>query len=178
MINYVHLDETRSISLHSTVDEEVAEEVIEQLYYLSESEGAIILSISTTGGCVFSGIAIAETIFSISNKVITIANGSAMSIGAFLVSCGTKGGRFTTNECKFMFHKPWSKEGGNLSEIEDELFDYLRVNLNKPKWRLKWDFRKERAFTAQQALKYGFVDAIIHDGIKDKNRTQTFLTTP
>lgn len=162
----------RIVMLVDEVNEDSATSIISQLLYLdTESREDITLLINSPGGSVIDGLAIYDTMNRIKSNVVTIATGQASSMGAFLLSSGTKGKRKATKSSRIMIH---SLAGGTRGKIEDMRIDhneseYLQKYLNdvlaentghKPA-KIRRDCERDKFMSAQEALKYGLIDEVI-----------------
>ena len=162
----------RIIMMVDEVSEDMATSVITQLLYLdSENNEDITIIINSPGGSVIDGLAIYDTMNMVKSNVITVATGQASSMGAFLLSSGTKGKRKSTASARIMIH---SLSGGARGKIEDlrvshEESEYLQkylnnilsVNTGQSIRKIRKDCERDRFMSAAEALKYGLIDEII-----------------
>ncbi|MDR1448227.1 MAG: ATP-dependent Clp protease proteolytic subunit [Candidatus Ancillula sp.] len=165
----------RIIWLDSEVDAESASRISKQLMLLAAEDGQrdITLYINSPGGSITDGMAIYDTMQLIQPDIRTIAIGMAASMGQFLLSSGTKGKRFITPNARVLMHQPSGGVGGTATDVRigAELILDMKQRLSKltadqtgqSLKRILEDNEHDKWFTADEALKYGFVDAIIED---------------
>lgn len=170
---YSRLLKDRIIFLGEEVNETTASLVIAQLLFLeSEDPGKDIqLYINSPGGMVTAGLAIYDTMNYIKCDVSTICMGLAASMGAFLLSSGTKGKRFALPNSEIMIHQPSGGAKGQATEIEivaenilktkKRLNEILAKNTGKPYEQVVADCERDHYLTAQEAKEYGLVDDVI-----------------
>lgn len=170
---YSRLLKDRIIFIGSPINDTVANLVIAQLLFL-ESEDPdkdINLYINSPGGEVYSGLAIYDTIQYIKPDVSTICVGLAASLGAVLLAAGTKGKRFALPHSRIMVHQPLGGAKGQAVDIEIHAREILRIRetLNKilshhtgqPVERIANDTDRDFFMSAEMALEYGLIDAIL-----------------
>ncbi|MDN5853849.1 MAG: ATP-dependent Clp protease proteolytic subunit, partial [Actinomycetia bacterium] len=131
----------------------------------------IRLYINSPGGSVASGMAIYDTVQFISNDVVTVGMGLAASMGQFLLASGTKGKRYALPHARIMMHQPSGGLGGSASDIkiQAEQSLLLKKQLNELQSfhtgqsveQIELDSDRDRWFTAEQALEYGFIDHVV-----------------
>ena len=170
---YSRLLKDRIIFLGEEVNETTASLVIAQLLFLeSEDPGKDIqLYINSPGGMVTAGLAIYDTLNYIKCDVSTICMGLAASMGAFLLSSGTKGKRFALPNSEIMIHQPSGGAKGQATEIEivaenilktkKRLNEILAKNTGKPYEQVVADCERDHYLTAQEAKEYGLIDDVI-----------------
>ena len=163
----------RIIMLCDEVNDATASLVVAQLLYLEgqDSDKDISLYINSPGGSVTAGLAIYDTMKSIKCDVSTICMGMAASMGAFLLSAGTKGKRLALPNSTIMIHQPSGGAQGQATDmrIHTEWILDVKKKLNKmlseatgqPLEVIERDTERDNFMTAQQALEYGLVDRII-----------------
>lgn len=163
----------RIIMLCDEVNDTTASLVVAQLLYLEgqDSEKDISLYINSPGGSVTAGLAIYDTIKYIKCDVSTICMGMAASMGAFLLSAGTKGKRLALPNSTIMIHQPSGGAQGQATDmrIHTEWILDTKKRLNKmlseatgqPLEVIERDTERDNFMTAQQALEYGLIDKII-----------------
>lgn len=163
----------RIIMLCDEVNDTTASLVVAQLLYLEgqDSEKDISLYINSPGGSVTAGLAIYDTIKYIKCDVSTICMGMAASMGAFLLSAGTKGKRLALPNSTIMIHQPSGGAQGQATDmrIHTEWILDVKKKLNKmlaeatgqPLEVIERDTERDNFMTAQQALEYGLIDKII-----------------
>ncbi len=163
----------RIIVLSDEVNSQTASLVVAQLLFLEgqDSEKDINLYINSPGGSVTDGFAIYDTMQYIKCDVSTICMGMAASMGAFLLSSGTKGKRICLPNAEVMIHQPSGQTQGQAAEIEiaanhiirikKRLNEILAANCNKSVEEIAADTDRDNWLTAQEALEYGLVDKVI-----------------
>lgn len=163
----------RIIMLSGEVNDDSANLIIAQLLFL-ESEDPdkdIYLYINSPGGSVTAGMAIYDTINYIKCDVSTICIGLAASMGAFLLSSGTKGKRIALPNAEIMIHQPLGGFQGQATDIgihanrmlkiKENLNKILSENTGKPLEELAKDVERDYFLDAQEAVEYGLVDKVI-----------------
>lgn len=170
---YSRLLKDRIIFLGEEVNEHTANIVIAQLLYLAydDPKKDIKLYINSPGGSVYDGLGIYDTIKFIEPDVQTIGIGLQASMGAFLLSSGTKGKRFVLPNSRIMIHQPSSGTQGKISDQEISLREgiYLKKRLNEilaantgqKLSRVEKDSDRDFWMSAQEAKDYGLVDEVI-----------------
>lgn len=163
----------RIIMLTGEVDDAMASVVVAQLLYLEgqDPEKDISVYINSPGGSVTSGMAIYDTMQYILCDVSTICMGMAASMGAFLLSAGTKGKRFALPNSDIMIHQPSGGAQGqatdinihaqHILDIKKRLNEILAKNTGQPLEVIERDTERDNFMTAQQAMEYGLVDKVI-----------------
>ncbi|MCD7723668.1 MAG: ATP-dependent Clp endopeptidase proteolytic subunit ClpP [Clostridiales bacterium] len=163
----------RIIVLSDEVNAQTASLVVAQLLFLEgqDSEKDINLYINSPGGSVTDGFAIYDTMQYIKCDVSTICIGMAASMGAFLLSSGTKGKRICLPNAEVMIHQPLGQTQGQATEIEiaakhilktkNKLNEILAANCNKSVEEVAADTDRDNWLSAQEALEYGLVDKVI-----------------
>lgn len=165
----------RIIMLSDQVNDTTASLVIAQLLYLEgqDPEKDIDLYINSPGGSITSGMAIYDTMKYIKCDVSTICIGMAASMGAFLLSSGTKGKRYALPNSEILIHQPLI--GGGLSgqctdikihsdhlvKTREKLNDLLAKNTGQSIERINIDTERDNYMTAQEAAEYGLIDKVI-----------------
>lgn len=170
---YSRLLNDRIIMLHDEVNTASASVVVAQLLYLESQDPTkdICLYINSPGGSVTDGFAIYDTMKYIKCDVSTICMGMAASMGAFLLSAGTKGKRLALPNSTIMIHQPLGGYKGQATDMEihtrymldtkARLNQILAENTGKPLDIIKNDTERDNFMTAQQALEYGLIDKVI-----------------
>ena len=163
----------RIIFLSDEVNDATASLVVAQMLFLEAQDPTKDISfyINSPGGSVTAGMAIYDTMQYIKCDVSTICIGMAASMGAFLLSAGTKGKRIALPHSEIMIHQPLGGAQGQASDIKirAELILRTRDMLNKilsektgqPIERIEKDTDRDNFMTAEQALEYGIIDRII-----------------
>ena len=172
---YSRLLKDRIIFLGEEVTDVSANIVVAQLLFLeAEDPGKDIqLYINSPGGSVTAGMAIYDTMNYIKSDVSTICIGMAASMGAFLLSGGTKGKRFALPNAEIMIHQPSGGSRGMASDMKivadqilktkQKLNEILAINTGKPIDVIERDTDRDNYMTAQEALEYGLIDSIIEN---------------
>jgi ATP-dependent Clp protease protease subunit len=170
---YERLLRERIIFLGSQVDDVIANQLAAQMLLLSAEDPKrdIHLYINSPGGSVTAGMAIYDTMQFIDCDVATYGMGLAASMGQFLLAAGAKGKRYALPHARIMMHQPSAGVGGTASDIaiQADLFRRTKQELNElqamhtgqPVEQIAKDSDRDRWFTAQQALEYGFVDHVV-----------------
>jgi len=170
---YDRLLRERIIFLGQPVDDNIANQICAQLLLLSAEDSSrdIALYINSPGGSVTAGMAIFDTMQFIDCDVATYALGLAASMGQFLLSAGTRGKRYALPHARILMHQPSAGIGGTASDIaiQAEQFKLTKVEMaqliaqhtGQPVEQVQADSERDRWFTAQQALEYGFVDHVV-----------------
>ena len=163
----------RIIMLCDEVNDATASLVVAQLLYLEgqDSEKDISLYINSPGGSVTAGLAIYDTIKYIKCDVSTICMGMAASMGAFLLSAGTKGKRLALPNSTIMIHQPSGGAQGQATDmrihtewildVKKKLNQMLAEATGQPLEVIERDTERDNFMTAQQALEYGLIDKVI-----------------
>ena len=169
---YSRLLEDRIIFLTGEINDLSADIVIAQLIYLEgkDPEKDISLYINSPGGSVTSGMAIYDTMNYIKCDVSTICVGMAASMGAFLLSSGAKGKRFSLPNSEIMIHQPLGGAQGQASDIKIQADHIMKIknrmnrilsaNTSQPLKKIEKDVDRDNYMTAEEALKYGLIDKI------------------
>lgn len=170
---YSRLLNERIIFLGEDVNEHTANIVVAQLIHLAyeDPKKDIKLYINSPGGSVYDGLAIYDTIQYISPDVQTIGIGLQASMGAFLLSSGTKGKRFVLPSSRIMIHQPSSGTQGKITDQEITLKEgiflkqYLNTilakNTGQKLARIEKDADRDFWMSAEEAVTYGLVDEVI-----------------
>jgi ATP-dependent Clp protease, protease subunit len=170
---YERLLQQRIIVLGQQVDSEISNRIAAQMLLLAaeDAEADISLYINSPGGSVPDGMAIFDTMQFIPCDVSTYGMGMAASMGQFLLSAGTPGKRYALPHCQILMHQPSAGVGGTESDItiQAELFrrhkremaELIAEHTGQTVERIMTDFDRDRWFSAQEAMEYGFVDHVI-----------------
>ena len=163
----------RIIFLSDEVNDATASLVVAQLLYLESinPDKDIHFYINSPGGSVSAGMAIYDTMNFIKCDVSTVCIGMAASMGAFLLSSGTKGKRFALPNSEIMIHQPLGGARGQATDIKiqadlilktrDRLNRILASNTGKTIDEIARDTERDNYMTADEAMKYGLVDNVI-----------------
>ena len=170
---YSRLLKDRIIFIGGPIDDETANSVVAQMLFLEgdDPDKDINLYINSPGGSVSAGMAIYDTMVLAPCDVATYAMGMAASMGEFLLAAGTKGKRYALPHARIMMHQPSAGIGGSAADIaiQAEQYALTKKEMNRLNAeftgqtleRIEADADRDRWFTAQEALEYGFVDHII-----------------
>ncbi len=170
---YSRLLKERIIFLGEEVNEVTASLVVAQLLFLESEDPTkdINLYINSPGGSVTAGMAIYDTMNYIKCDVSTVCMGMAASMGAFLLAGGAKGKRFALPNAEVMIHQPSGGAQGQATEIrivaeqilrtKKKLNEILAANTGQPLEVIERDTERDNYMTAEEAVKYGLVDAVI-----------------
>ena len=173
---YSRLLEDRIIFLGEEVTEGSANTIVAQLLHLAneDPDKDIQLYINSPGGSVYDGLAIYDTMQYIKPDVQTIGIGLQASMGAFLLSSGTKGKRFVLPNARVMIHQPSSGTQGMVTDQEISLRESVRMkellakviakNTGQKLEKVKADMERDHWMSADEAVKYGLADEMIRRG--------------
>ena len=154
------------------VNEHTANIVVAQLLHLAyeDPNKDIYLYINSPGGSITAGMAIYDTMQFVPNDIVTVGIGMAASMGQLLLTSGTKGKRYITPNARVLLHQPHGGFGGTASDIQTQaqLINSMKQTLaaitaeqtGKTVEQINADGDRDRWFTAQEALEYGFVDHV------------------
>jgi ATP-dependent Clp protease, protease subunit len=163
----------RIIVLGTEVDDRVANRLCAQLLLLSaeDPQTDISLYINSPGGSVSAGLAIYDTMRLIPNDVSTLAMGLAGSMAQFLLCAGTRGKRFSLPHAQVLMHQGSAGFGGTAADVEIYSAQLERISAlmtrltaehtGQPPERVEQDSRRDRWFSAEEALEYGMIDHIL-----------------
>ncbi|NQT10545.1 MAG: ATP-dependent Clp endopeptidase proteolytic subunit ClpP [Desulfobacteraceae bacterium] len=170
---YSRLLKDRIIFLGSPMTDEIANLLIAQLLFL-ESEDPdkdINFYINSPGGVVTSGLAVYDTLQYIKPDVATVCIGQAASMGALLLSAGTKGKRYSLPHSRILIHQPMGGFQGQASDIAIQAKEILRMketlnnilvlNTNKDLEQIRVDTDRDFFMSAEEAKEYGIIDHVI-----------------
>ena len=169
---YSRLLEDRIIFLSGPIDDNVANTVVAQLLYLEGKDPSkdICLYINSPGGSVSAGLAIYDTMNYIKCDVSTICIGMAASMGAFLLSSGTKGKRYALPNSEIMIHQPLGGAQGQASDIKIQAEHILRTkaklnrilseNSGNDLATIERDTDRDNYLSAEEARAYGLIDKV------------------
>ncbi len=170
---YSRLLKDRIIFLGEEIDEHVSNLVVAQLLFLDaeDSDKDINLYINSPGGSVTAGMAIYDTVNYIRADVSTICVGMAASMGAFLLSSGTKGKRFALPNAEVMIHQPLGGAQGQASDVmihadwimktKEKMNRILSENTGKDISLIEQDTDRDKFMSADEAKEYGLIDEVI-----------------
>ena len=164
----------RIIILSEEVNDANAALIVAQLLYLEaqDPDKDIQFYINSPGGAVTAGMAIYDTMQYIKADVSTICIGMAASMGAFLLSSGTKGKRIALPNAEIMIHQPSAGTQGKVTDMEIDVEHFLKIkqrlnkilseNTGKPVEQVKTDSERDHWMIAEEAREYGLVDKVIY----------------
>jgi ATP-dependent Clp protease protease subunit len=170
---YSRLLVDRIVFLGTPVDDMVANLIIAQLLFLQMTDGKkdVHLYINSPGGSVTSGLAIYDTLQFMTCDVHTYCIGQAASMGAVLLTAGTKGKRYALPNARIMIHQPWGGVQGQASDISiqakeilrlrDRLNEILAKHTGKTLDEITKDSDRDFFMSAEEARAYGLVDAVV-----------------
>jgi len=170
---YSRLLKDRIIFLGTAIDDHVANVVVAQLLFLQmeDPDKDINLYINSPGGLVTAGLAIYDTMQFLKCDVTTYCIGQASSMGAVLLTAGTKGKRFALPHARIMIHQPLGGFQGQAADIEiqtkeilrlrDKLNDILVEKTSQPLDRIRKDTDRDFFMSAEEAKQYGLVDEVV-----------------
>ena len=162
----------RIIWLGSEVRDENANEIAAKLLLLAaeDAEKDIFLYINSPGGSITAGMAIYDTMQFVPNDIVTVGIGMAASMGQLLLTAGTQGKRYITPNARVLLHQPHGGFGGTASDIQTQaqlildmkkrLAEITAKATGKTVEQVNEDGDRNRWFSAEEALAYGFVDHI------------------
>ena len=172
---YSRLLKDRIIFIGEEIDDRVASVVVAQLLFLEaeDPDKDINIYINSPGGSVTAGMAIYDTIQYIKPEVSTICVGLAASMGAFLLSAGTKGKRYSLPNAEIMIHQPLGGVRGQAEDIKihaewimrtrEKLNRILSENTGQPLEKVAADTDRDNFMSADEAKEYGIIDKVITD---------------
>lgn len=170
---YSRLLKDRIIFIGEEITEHIASTVVAQLLFLEaeDPEKDICIYINSPGGSVSAGMAIYDTMKYIKPEISTIAIGMAASMGAFLLSAGTKGKRFALPNAEIMIHQPLGGTQGqaedirihadHILKIRNKLNTIISANTGRPVEEVAKDTDRDNYMTAEEAKAYGLIDEVI-----------------
>ena len=162
----------RIIWLGAEVRDDNANEICAKMLLLAAEDSTkdIFLYINSPGGSITAGMAIYDTMQYVPNDIVTVGIGMCASMGQFLLSAGTKGKRYATPNTRVLLHQPHGGYGGTASDIQTQadLIVSMKKQLatitaeatGKSVEQVMADGDRDRWFTADEALEYGFIDHI------------------
>ncbi|MDD3325309.1 MAG: ATP-dependent Clp endopeptidase proteolytic subunit ClpP [Sulfurospirillaceae bacterium] len=175
---YSRLLKDRIIMLSGEIDDAVASSIVAQLLFLEaeDPEKDIYLYINSPGGVITSGFSIYDTMNYIRPDISTICIGQAASMGAFLLSCGTKGKRYALPNARIMIHQPLGGTRGQATDIEIQAKEILRLkktlneimakNSGQKVAKIEKDTERDFFMSSAEAQEYGLIDKVLEKSIK------------
>lgn len=170
---YSRLLKDRIIMLSGEVNDAVSSSIVAQLLFLEaeDPQKDIYFYINSPGGVITSGMAIYDTMNYIRPDVCTICIGQAASMGAFLLSSGTKGKRYALPHARIMIHQPLGGAQGQATDIEIQAKEILRMkaelneilakNCGQTVKKLEKDTDRDNFMSAAEAVEYGIIDEVL-----------------
>lgn len=163
----------RIVVLGQDVDDEVSNVLCSQLLLLAAEDprADIQLFINSSGGSISAGMAIYDTMGSIAPDVATVAQGTAASMGQFLLCAGAPGKRSALPHSKIMMHQPSGGLGGTASDVrirseqltrqKQELAELIAAHTGQGVEQVVADSDRDRWFTPAEAIEYGMIDRVV-----------------
>jgi ATP-dependent Clp protease protease subunit len=170
---YSRLLRERIIFLGTGIDDTVADALVAQLLFLEaeDPEKDIQIYINSPGGSVTAGLAIYDTMQQVAPDVVTICYGLAASMGAFLLSGGTKGKRLALPNARIMIHQPLGGAQGQAVDIEiqakeilflkDTLNGLMAEHTGQPLEKIAEDTDRDYFLSPAEAVEYGLIDRVV-----------------
>ncbi len=170
---YSRLLKDRIVFIGSPIDDNLANTVIAQLLFLQteDSEKDIHIYINSPGGIVTAGLAIYDTMQYIKPDISTYCLGQAASMGALLLTAGTKGKRFVLPHSRIMIHQPMGGFHGQATDVEIHAKEILKMketlnniianHTGQPLDKIHVDTERDYFMSGQEAKEYGIVDEVI-----------------
>ena len=170
---YSRLLKDRIIFLGAPIDDVFANLIIAQLLFLEaeDPEKDINLYVNTPGGSVTAGLGIYDTMQYVKPPINTICLGQAASMGAFLLTAGTKGKRFALPNARVMIHQPMGGFQGKATEIDIHAREILKIrerlneimakHTGQPLEKISQDTERDYFMSAEEAKRYGLIDEVI-----------------
>lgn len=181
---YSRLLKDRIIFIGTPIDDNIANLVIAQMLFLEAEDPAkdIFLYINSPGGSVTAGMAIYDTMQFVKPDVVTTCMGMAASMGAFLLTAGTRGKRAALPNSRIMIHQPMAGTQGQISDIEimtrefsntkKRLNELLVLHTGQPLERIEQDTDRNYFMSATEAKDYGLIDKVYEFKIPPADRNK------
>lgn len=175
---YSRLLKDRVVILSGEIDDMMASSIIAQLLFLEaeDPQKDIFVYVNSPGGVITSGLSIYDTMNYIKPDISTICIGQAASMGAFLLSSGTKGKRYALPNARIMIHQPLGGARGQASDIEiqakeilylkNELNKILAKNTGQNIKKIQSDTDRDFFMSAKEAKDYGIIDDVLGKSLK------------
>lgn len=175
---YSRLLKDRIIMLSGEINDVVASSIVAQLLFLEaeDPEKDIYLYINSPGGVITSGFSIYDTMNYIRPDISTICIGQAASMGAFLLSAGTKGKRYALPNARIMIHQPLGGAQGQATDIEIQAKEILRMkqvlneilakNCSQKLPKIIKDTERDFFMSASESCEYGLIDKVLEKSFK------------
>jgi ATP-dependent Clp protease protease subunit len=170
---YSRLLKDRIIFIGTPIDDNIANLIVAQMLFLQMEDvnKDINIYINSPGGAVTSGLAIYDTMQFVKCDVATYCIGQATSMGALLLTAGTKGKRFILPNSRVMIHQPWggiqgaaediSRHAKEILKLRDRINEIFSLHTNQPLEKIQKDTDRDYFMSAQEAKEYGLVDEVI-----------------
>ena len=184
---YSRLLKDRIIFIGAPIDDVFANVVIAQLFFLEaeDPEKDIHLYVNSPGGSVTAGMGIYDTMQYVRSPINTICLGQAASMGALLLTAGTKGKRFALPNARVMIHQPMGGFQGQATEIDihareilkirEKLNEIMAYHTGQPLDRISQDTERDYFLSGEEAKEYGLIDEVIvrsqEKGRKDETKS-------
>ncbi|MFV0482378.1 MAG: ATP-dependent Clp endopeptidase proteolytic subunit ClpP [Campylobacteraceae bacterium] len=175
---YSRLLKDRIVMLSGEINDDVASSIVAQMLFLEaeDPEKDIYFYINSPGGVVTSGFSIFDTMNYIKPDITTICIGQAASMGAFLLSSGTKGKRFALPNARIMIHQPLGGAQGQATDIEIQAKEILRMketlnnilakNTGQKLAKIAKDTDRDFFMSSSEAKEYGLIDKVLEKSFK------------
>lgn len=175
---YSRLLKDRIIMLSGEINDVVASSIVAQLLFLEaeDPEKDIYIYINSPGGVITSGFSIYDTMNYVRPDISTICIGQAASMGAFLLSAGTKGKRYSLPNARIMIHQPLGGAQGQATDIEIQAKEILRLkhvlneilakNCDQKLPKIIKDTERDFFMSAQECCEYGLIDKVLEKSFK------------
>ncbi|ANV98138.1 ATP-dependent Clp endopeptidase, proteolytic subunit ClpP [Helicobacter enhydrae] len=170
---YSRLLKDRIVLLSGEICDELASSIVAQLLFLEaeDPQKDIYLYINSPGGVITSGLSIYDTMNYVRPDICTICIGQAASMGAFLLSCGTKGKRYSLPNSRIMIHQPLGGARGQATDIQIQAQEILRLktslnkilakNTGQKLEKIQQDTERDFFMSAQESKEYGLIDMVL-----------------
>lgn len=170
---YSRLLKDRIVLLSGEINDELASSIVAQLLFLEAEDPKkdIYLYINSPGGVITSGLSIYDTMNYVRPDICTICIGQAASMGAFLLSCGTRGKRYSLPHSRIMIHQPLGGARGQATDIQIQAQEILRLkstlneilvkNTGQKLQKIEQDTERDYFMSAVEAQEYGLIDRVL-----------------
>jgi len=179
---YSRLLKDRIIMLHGPIDEQLASVIVMQLLILEaeNKEKPIYIYINSPGGCVYSCLSILDTMQCLKCTICTVGLGLVASAASIILSCGTKGSRFSLPNTRIMIHQPHGGVEGQATDVEIQTKEmlFLKDTINEiitsrstiSSSQMKKLMERDKFLSATEAKNLGLVDKILVGSFDDKKK--------
>ncbi|RUM72064.1 MAG: ATP-dependent Clp endopeptidase proteolytic subunit ClpP [Sulfurovum sp.] len=170
---YSRLLKDRIIMLSGEVNDQVASTIVAQMLFLEaqDPDKDIYFYINSPGGVVTAGLSMYDTMNYIKPDIVTICMGQAASMGAFLLSSGSKGKRYALPNARIMIHQPSGGAQGQSTDIQiqaeeiqrlkNTLNEIMAENCGKTAKKLEKDTERDNFMSSKEAVEYGLIDKVL-----------------